>query len=261
MRACRRGRRSGAAPAARAARSGSRARVALAIVACAGACAVQAAPALAGQRVAVQQATVALLGSHAVRARPGLTAAPVSTVAGRRPITGERTVLPVLAQARDHGRLWLRVRLPGRVIGAAAPPPAGWISASNTRLASTPWLLVVNLDRRRLSVYEDGRLMRRFRAVVGKPSTPTPTGHYFVEENVTLSEGQAGGPFALASSDRSRVLSEFDGGPGQIAIHGRQGLGGRLGSAQSHGCVRLANSAITWLAARIASGTPITISA
>jgi len=52
---------------------------------------------------------------------------------------------------------------------------------------------------------------------------------------------------------------EFDGGPGQIAIHGRDRLGGTLGQAQSHGCVRLASSAISWLAARIGPGTPVTI--
>jgi len=69
----------------------------------------------------------------------------------------------------------------------------------------------------------------------------------------------AGGPFALALSARSNVLSQFAGGPGQIAIHGRELLGGTLGRAQSHGCVRLASSAISWLAARIGPGVPVTI--
>ena len=68
-----------------------------------------------------------------------------------------------------------------------------------------------------------------------------------------------GGPFALALSARSNVLQEFDGGPGQIGIHGRDGLGGTLGGAESHGCVRLATGAIDWLAARIGSGVPVDI--
>jgi lipoprotein-anchoring transpeptidase ErfK/SrfK len=121
------------------------------------------------------------------------------------------------------------------------------------------WHIVVDLGARVLTVYQGGRARRRYLAIVGKPSTPTPPGEYFVEEAVTLSRGQPGGPFALATSDRSNVLQEFDGGPGQIAIHGLDNLGGQLGTAESHGCIRLADRAITWLAARIGPGVPITI--
>ena len=71
--------------------------------------------------------------------------------------------------------------------------------------------------------------------------------------------GGSGGPFALATSARSSVLQEFDGGPGQIGIHGVQHLGGVPGTAVSHGCIRLANRAIRWLAARIGSGVRVTI--
>jgi lipoprotein-anchoring transpeptidase ErfK/SrfK len=84
-------------------------------------------------------------------------------------------------------------------------------------------------------------------------------GEYFVEENVKMAASAAGAPFALATSDRSRVLQDFEGGPGQIAIHGLENLGGTLGTAESHGCIRLATAAITWLAARITPGVPITI--
>jgi lipoprotein-anchoring transpeptidase ErfK/SrfK len=102
--------------------------------------------------------------------------------------------------------------------------------------------------------------LRTYPAIVGKPSTPTPTGQFFVEESVRLPADQPGGPFALATSDRSNVLQEFDGGPGQIAIHGLDNLGGQLGTAESHGCIRLADSAITWLVHRIGPGAPVTIS-
>jgi lipoprotein-anchoring transpeptidase ErfK/SrfK len=55
------------------------------------------------------------------------------------------------------------------------------------------------------------------------------------------------------------VLQEFEGGPGQIGIHGRDGLGGTLGQAESHGCVRLDTPNIDWLTARIGPGTPVKI--
>ncbi len=123
----------------------------------------------------------------------------------------------------------------------------------------TGWHIVVDLAARRVVVYRDGRVVKAFQAVVGKPSTPTPTGQFFVEETVQMAAGQAGGPFALALSARSNVLQEFEGGPGQIALHGRENLGGLLGTATSHGCVRLDTTSIDWLTARIGPGTPTTI--
>ncbi len=183
----------------------------------------------------------------------------MASVPARRPITGEHTVLPVLALKKDpSGRVWLHVRLPGRMLGEKQPPPTGWIAQHGTRLSATAWYIVVRVGARRVEVYRHGRRLRSFRAIVGKPSTPTPRGNYFVEENVHLYAHQAGAPFALATSARSNVFQEFEGGPGQIALHGLDNVGGRLGTAVSHGCVRMADSAITWLAARIDPGVPVT---
>ena len=124
----------------------------------------------------------------------------------------------------------------------------------------TSWRILVDLEARRVTVYRDGRRVRTIQAVVGKPSTPTPTGQFFVEvEDQQMAPGELDGPFALALSARSNVLQEFEGGPGQIGIHGREGLGGTLGRAESHGCIRLATTSIDWLAARIGPGTPVKI--
>ena len=117
----------------------------------------------------------------------------------------------------------------------------------------------IDLATRRVTAYRDGRAVRRFPAVVGSPTTPTPTGEFFVEETLRMQPGEPGGPFALALSARSDVFQEFEGGPGQIAVHGRDNLGGTLGTAASHGCVRLATASIDWLAARIRPGTPVSI--
>lgn len=150
--------------------------------------------------------------------------------------------------------LWLEVMLPGRPDGLT-----GWIAAQDTHRLVTGWHIVVDLARRRVSVYRDGHVVKTFQAVVGKPSTPTPTGRFFVEETLQMAAGHPGGPFALALSARSNALQEFEGGPGQIALHGRNDLGGTLGTAASHGCVRLSTASIDWLAARIGPGTPTTI--
>jgi lipoprotein-anchoring transpeptidase ErfK/SrfK len=235
----------------------TRARTCLGLVAVIAAAALVAAVS-ATARMPPQQLVAVVLTNHVVRQQPNGRA--VYLLQAQRPITGARTVVPVLAERSDSGdKFWLKVRLPGRTSGSSNPPATGWINAVHTQLRTTPWRIVVHLNTRRVMIFYDGRQVREFEAIVGKPSTPTPTGSYFVEEDVTLSQGQAGGPFALATSDRSRVFSSFDGGPGQIAIHGLEGLGGTLGMAESHGCVRIANVNIRWLAAHVGAGTPVTI--
>jgi lipoprotein-anchoring transpeptidase ErfK/SrfK len=209
----------------------------------------------AGATVPVSQSLVVLLHDHIARTHPAVDARRIETVAARRPLTRVHTILPVLGEATTaDGRSWVYVRLPGRPSGHK-----GWIPSAQTRSASTGWHISVKLSARRVTVYRDGRVQRRFSAVVGKPSTPTPRGQFFVEEALSLSSRAAGGPFALATSARSRVLQEFDGGPGQIALHGRNHLAGALGTAASHGCVRLSTRAITWLVRRIGAGVPLTI--
>jgi hypothetical protein len=178
-----------------------------------------------------------------------------SIVHASRPITGGQTVLPVVGHAKRNGVRWLRVMVPGRPNGKR-----GWIRRRGTALSTTSWHLVVRTSTRRVQVYRRGRLVRSFAAIVGKPSTPTPRGKFFVEESVRMLPGSPGAPFALALSARSEVLQEFEGGPGQIAVHGVANLGGTPGTAVSHGCVRLPDVSIRWLAARIAPGVPVTMS-
>ena len=201
------------------------------------------------------QELVALRGLHQARSRPDVGSMPVVRVAATRPITGTQTVLPVIGHAIDRaGAPWLRVRLPGRPNGLT-----GWIRQAGTLISVTGWHVVVEISTRRVVVYRDGRVVRALSAVVGKPSTPTPLGEHFVEEAVAMPADAAGAPFALALSARSEVLDEFAGGPGQVAIHGLANIGGVLGTAVSHGCVRVDTSAIRWLIAWIGPGTPVSI--
>jgi hypothetical protein len=208
-----------------------------------------------GVRVPAKQQLALLLGAHRAYRAPTARSVQTAFVPANRPITGERTTLPVTGHATGpRGIRWLDVMLPGRPNGAT-----GWIAEQGTRMLETGWHVVVNLARRRVTAYRDGRVVRSFLAVVGKPSTPTPTGAYFVEETVRMARDEPGGPFALATSARSNVLQEFEGGPGQIALHGLDNLGGTPGNAESHGCVRVSTRNIEWLIARIEPGTPVTI--
>jgi hypothetical protein len=161
----------------------------------------------------------------------------------------------VIATATDlGGNAWLDVLLPGR-----PNSHTGWISGRSATLGATGWALKIHTSSRDVSVLHAGVWVRSFRAVVGKSSTPTPLGRFFVEESVKVATYAVGAPYALALSARSNVLQEFAGGPGQIALHGTNNVGGVPGTAVSHGCVRLDTRAITWLADNIPPGTPVTI--
>ena len=220
-----------------------------------GAASTGAAPTPAAGATVKSTRLVVLLNGHVARARPSLSGRRLEYVSSRRPLTHVRTVLPVIGRrVMRGGRSWVHVRLPGRPSGHT-----GWIRGGQTRRASTEWRIRLKLSSRRVTVYHGGRVARRFRAIIGTRSTPTPRGRFFIEEALALSPGAHGGPFALATSARSSVLQEFEGGPGQIALHGTNYLPGTLGTAASHGCIRLSPRAITWLARRLAGGTPLTV--
>jgi lipoprotein-anchoring transpeptidase ErfK/SrfK len=196
------------------------------------------------------QEVVQLLKPQQAHSKPSAHAKALGLVPARTPITGERTALPVLG---TYGE-WLLVRLPGRPNGHT-----GWINEHATAISVTAWHLVVDLSARTVTVYHAGHSVKVVKAVVGKPSTPTPTGNFFVEETLALKGTDVGAPFALALSARSSVLQDFEGGPGQIALHGLLNVGGVPGTAVSHGCVRLDNATMVWLSGRISPGTPVTI--
>ena len=73
------------------------------------------------------------------------------------------------------------------------------------------------------------------------------------------------GSWVLPITAHSDVLKTFDGGDGRVALHGRGGasLNDPVGSAASHGCVRLRNADITGLVRRVGAtqlpGTPVRI--
>ena len=115
---------------------------------------------------------------------------------------------------------------------------------------------------RTVSVYRDGVEELQVKAVIGASVTPTPDGIAAVwESDRQPSANDFLGAWALPLTLLSNVLANFGGGPGRIAIHGRGGssLENPLGSAASHGCIRIDNSAILWMARRITQGTPVDV--
>ncbi|HEY6886910.1 MAG TPA: L,D-transpeptidase [Solirubrobacter sp.] len=169
--------------------------------------------------------------------------------------------LLVLGPARAlDGRCWVRVRLASRPNDAAA-----WVQTRRVQLRATRWRIEVRRARREVRVLRGGRVVKRFRVVVGAPSTPTPRGQFAIAVATRGTPSDFYGAWVVSLTAHSDVLQRYDGGDGRVALHGRGGASLRdpLGSARSHGCVRLDNAAISWLVRRIGSarlaGTPVEV--
>jgi hypothetical protein len=136
---------------------------------------------------------------------------------------GPVRLLVLRSKLDRRGRRWLRVRLPER-----PNDRAGWIRADHTRMRRTAWRVVISTAARAVEVRRTGLLL---------------------------------GPWALHLTAHSNVLDDYGGGEGRVAIHGRSGalLSDPLGSARSHGCIRLDNAAVSWLARRAIEGTPVAV--
>jgi lipoprotein-anchoring transpeptidase ErfK/SrfK len=169
--------------------------------------------------------------------------------------------LLVLARPRAaDNRCWVLVRLPWRPNNAA-----GWINAHLVVVEKTPWRIEVSTASRTLIVFRAGRSVRTVSVVVGKPSTPTPTGLFAIAWAIPWHPYDFLGSWVLELTAHSDVLQQFDGGDGTVGIHGRGGasLLDPLGSAASHGCIRLANDSIDWLVHTVGEsrlpGTPVQV--
>jgi lipoprotein-anchoring transpeptidase ErfK/SrfK len=166
-------------------------------------------------------------------------------------------VLLVLDAATVDGDDWVKVLLANRPNGSA-----GWVPRDRVALSRTRYWVAVRVRARRVTIFRDGKRVRRFRAVVGAPATPTPLGLAAIyERNRQPDPGAFLGPWALSLTSLSNVLESFGGGPGRVAIHGRAGasLLDPLGTARSHGCIRVNNDDVRWMARRVPVGTPVRV--
>lgn len=157
-----------------------------------------------------------------------------------------------LLLAADAGDGWFEVLLPVRPNGST-----GFVAASDVTVARVTHRLVMSVETNELFVYDEDRLLRTMPAASGTGDTPTPLGRFFLTE--LLEPTNAGyGPYAYGTSGFSEVLTSFGGGPGQIGLHGTDDAAS-VGRAVSHGCIRLSDDDITYLAELLPLGTPIDV--
>jgi hypothetical protein len=166
----------------------------------------------------------------------------------------------VLRSVRVRDACLVQVRLQRRPNGTS-----GWVAATRVLLRRTPWRIEIDRAARRASLLHAGRAVARWSVVVGKPATPTPAGLFAVQESYRTPPSSFEGTWILSLTAHSEALSSFEGGDGEVALHGRGGasLADPLGTAASHGCVRLDNRAIGAIVRRVGRsrlpGVPVAI--
>ena len=149
---------------------------------------------------------------------------------------------------------WVEVLLPVRPNGTT-----GWIRVSDVRLTPNRYRIVVERGAHQITVYNGEEVVVQEQVAVGTDETPTPTGKYYLRVLLKApNPNTVYGPYAYGLSAHSDVLTEFNGGDGEVGIHGNNGAS-VLGKSVTHGCVRMSNESITRLAGLLPLGTPVEI--
>ncbi len=158
----------------------------------------------------------------------------------------------MITDRSDDGR-WLKVQIPVRPNGTEA-----WIRAEDADVTSHRFRARVDLTERAVTVWDGPDVVVETIAVIGKPTSPTPLGRFFVNDLVEKWDTSAYGPYILSLSGFSEAMDTFAGGIPVIAIHGtnRPEL---MGGAHSNGCIRIPNDVIRLLADTVPIGTPVEI--
>ena len=166
---------------------------------------------------------------------------------------GHSPMLIAGAEVDEKDRIWFELYLPIRPNGST-----GWVSQDDVRVQERRDRLEVDLSKRTLEHYRDGKLVDRFKVGIGTAQYPTGTGTFYVWVKVPFENpNQPYGIYALGLSGFSPVLSDWP-GEGRMAVHGTPYASNR-GQAVSHGCVRVYNADMESLV-DLPLGTPVVIS-
>lgn len=169
---------------------------------------------------------------------------------------GGPLVLTAVDPSVAEGAEWIEVRLPVRPNGTT-----GWVRATDVELFRNPYAIEVSTSEFEMTVLKHSEPVLVTEVALGREVAPTPVGEFFITELLQpASADGVYGPFAFGLSGFSDVYTSFAGGEGVIGIHGTNAPH-LLGTAVSHGCVRVENDTIEALASLIPLGTPVTVSA
>jgi hypothetical protein len=176
---------------------------------------------------------------------------------GRMNHNGARTVFGVVSVVLGPScePLGYHVQLPIRPNGLSA-----FVHLAAVRLHPVRTRIDIDLSRRRLTLFRDGKRVLTTTAGIGADGTPTPTGVYYVNQRLRPDDPSGSfGPGAIGISAFSPTLTDWaQGGP--VAIHGTDDPSS-VGRSASHGCIRVQNPVLRLLYRAALPGTPVVIRA
>jgi hypothetical protein len=185
-----------------------------------------------------------------IRARPG-----AGKVIGVMPATSRYLRVPTVA--------WIQARSPNGRFGKVSVPysgmrAVGWISLAGLKLGHSQISVRADLSKHRVTVSRSGRVIMRFPAATGGPSSPTPPGRYFVTDRVPEDPSGPLGAFAFGISGIQTQLPPGWRGGNLLAIHGTNNPG-TIGMSVSAGCLRVSARVLEELKPLLQLGTPVII--
>lgn len=132
---------------------------------------------------------------------------------------------------------------------------------------ANPVAVTVSRGERRARLFRRGKLVRTYTVAVGSPEYPTPTGRFVVQTmqknpswNVPQSEwaGSLAGETIPSGDPRNPLVARWIGFNGSVGFHGTKSAGS-LGSAASHGCIRMSPGDVIDLFERVRMATPVLV--
>lgn len=167
---------------------------------------------------------------------------------------GRAITMPIVQEWQG----WVRIRVPERPNGKTA-----WVRRGDVNLSSTAYRIVIRLNETKLILYKDGFPVMVAPVGIGKPSTPTAPGNFFVTV-IDKPPSRGYGPFVISTSGHSEAIQSWEGsGDAITAIHGpisakSDAQIGTTGTRISNGCIRMHEADQVRLRG-IPLGTPVDI--
>lgn len=193
-----------------------------------------------------------------------------ATVVPTAPVESAPTGLPTSdpANFQVEPALPLQPDLPGFDFGLpdsnqGAPQPR--YNDQPLRLDQLPLRLEIKLSRRRVTMYRGSTPVKSYAIAVGKPGWETPKGTYKVQQmfrNPTWIHPLKKG-ITIPGGDPENPLGRYwigfwTDGKNWIGFHGTPNPGS-VGSAASHGCIRMYNKDIEELFQKVSLGTEVRV--
>ena len=167
--------------------------------------------------------------------------------------TSAKVAQRVLAEAND-GKAW--------VVGSVYTTKKPKVTRKNLGKA-----ILVVLKERRVYLYKNTKVEKKYRCAIGTRSYPTPTGNFKIVQkryrptwvNPAPNGWGSNMPSSIGPGARNPLgLRALNLNVSGIRIHGTSKISS-IGTAASHGCVRLTNKNVIDLYKRVKVGTPVYI--